>query len=93
MSNTAYASRVLSEIHAERKIEARNFAATKAIAEIGIVANLPGIYTISTMNGPRKANWEGVQFESKLAALTSYAREKFGNGMLKKSATGTFLVY
>lgn len=38
-------------------------------------------------------NWDNVEFESSIAAVKSYARAIFGNGTLKKSANGTFLVY
>ena len=93
MSNTAYAAAVLSEIHQERKQAAAKFAATKAIAEIGICSNIPGTYTMNILNGRKARNWENVEFESQIAAVKSYARANFGNGTLKKTPLGTFMVY
>jgi hypothetical protein len=93
MTNTAYTSATLSEIRAERKAAAAKFAATKAIAEIGICSNIPGTYTLNILNGKIARNWDNVEFESPIAAVKSYARATFGNGTLKKTATGSFLVY
>jgi hypothetical protein len=93
MSNTAYATAVLSEIRQDRKQSAAKFAATKAIAEIGICSNIPGTYTLNILNGKIARNWDNVEFESQIAAVKCYARAMFGNGTLKKSSAGTFLVY
>jgi hypothetical protein len=93
MSNTAYANKVLIEIRAERAEAASKFAATKAIAEIGICSNIPGTYTLNILNGKSARNWDNIEFESPIAAVKSYARAMFGNGTLKKSPAGTFLVY
>jgi hypothetical protein len=93
MSNTAYATAVIAEIKQERKQATAKFAATKAIAEIGICSNIPGAYTINVLNGKNARNWDNVEFESQIAAVKSYARANFGNGTLKKTPIGTFLVY
>jgi hypothetical protein len=93
MNATNYANQVLSDIRQDRKQSAAKFAATKAIAEIGICSNIPGTFTLNVLNGKRARNWDNVEFESPLAAVKSYARAIFGNGTLKKSANGTFLVY
>ena len=93
MSNTAYANQILLDIRNDRKQSAAKFAATKAIAEIGICSNIPGTYTLNILNGKSARNWDNIEFESPIAAVKSYARAMFGNGTLKKSPTGTFLVY
>ena len=93
MTNTAFQSRQLQEIRADRKQAASKFAATNATAEIGICSNIPGTYTLNILNGKRASNWDNVEFESQIAAVKSYARAMFGNGTLKKSPAGTFLVY
>ncbi len=93
MSNTAFQSRQLQEIRADRAVSAAKFAATKAIAEIGICSNIPGTYTLNILNGKIARTWDNVEFESSIAAVKSYARASFGNGTLKKSPSGTFLVY
>jgi hypothetical protein len=90
---TQYSNQVLSDIREDRKQAAEKFSATKAIAEIGICSNIPGTYTLNILNGKRARNWDNVESESQIAAVKSYARAMFGNGTLKKSATGTFLVY
>ena len=90
---TQYFNQVLSDIREDRKQAAEKFSATKAIAEIGICSNIPGTYTLNILNGKRARNWDNVESESQIAAVKSYARAMFGNGTLKKSATGTFLVY
>ena len=90
---TQYANKVLIEIRAERAEAAKKFAATKAIAEIGICSNSPGTYTLNILNGKRFPNWDNVEFESAIDAVKSYARAMFGNGTLKKSPAETFLVY
>lgn len=92
-NNTAYVNQVLSDIRNDRKQSAAKFAATKAIAEIGICSNIPGTFTLNVLNGKRTRNWDNIEFESPIAAVKSYARSIFGNGTLKKSASGTFLVY
>ena len=93
MSNTAYANQILLDIRNDRKQSAAKFAVTKAIAEIGICSNIPGTYTLNILNGKGARNWDNIEFESPIAAVKSYARAMFGNGTLKKSPTGTFLVY
>lgn len=93
MNATNYANQVLNDIRQDRKQAAAKFAATKAIAEIGICSNIPGTYTLNILNGKSARNWDNIEFESPVAAVKSYARAMFGNGTLKKSPTGTFLVY
>ena len=93
MTNTTYATATLSEIRKERAAASAEFAATKAVAEIGICSNIPGTFTLNILNGKSARNWDNVEFESLVEAVKSYARAMFGNGTLKKSPTGTFLVY
>lgn len=92
MNATAFQARQLNEIRKERRENLAKFKATKATAEIGIVSNVPGTYTVNTLNGPRKRNFENEPFPSAVDAIKAYARQ-FGTGTLKKSGHGTFLVY
>lgn len=92
MTTTAFQARQLNEIRKDRREALAKFEATKATAEIGIVSNIPGTYTVNTLNGPRKRNFENQPFPSAIEAVKEYARQ-FGTGTLKKTATGTFLVY
>jgi hypothetical protein len=91
MSNTSYASAVLFDIRADRKEAAAKFAATKAIAEIGIVYD--GGFTLNILNGPSKPNWNNTDFGTAIEAVKAYARAMFGNGNLKRNGEGGFLVY
>ena len=89
---TPFQTRQLNEIREERRKRNEEFKATKATAEIGIISNIPGTYTVNTLNGPRKANFENQPFPSKIEAVKAYARQ-FGTGILKKNKDGNFLVY
>lgn len=90
---TAFQTRQLTEIRAERKDRSAKFAATKATAEIGVVSNIPGTFTVNTLNGPRKANFENQPFATMTDAVKAYAADKFGAGTLKRTGAGTFLVF
>jgi len=92
MNATAFQAAQLEDIRRERRENLAKFAATQATAEIGIVSNIPGTYTVNTLNGPRKRNFENQPFPSAIEAIKAYASQ-FGTGTLKKTATGTFLVY
>ena len=92
MTMTAFQARQLNEIRKERREALAKFEATQAAAEIGIISNIPGTYTVNTLNGPRKPNFENQPFSSAIEAAKAYARQ-FGSGTLKKTETGTFLVY
>ena len=92
MTTTAFQATQLEDIRRERRESLAKFDATKATAEIGIVSNIPGTYTVNTLNGPRKRNFENQPFTSAIEAVKAYARQ-FGTGTLKKTAAGTFLVY
>ena len=90
---TTFQSNQLEEIRNERRQAAAKFQATKAIAEIGICSEISGVYTINTLNGARKANWEAVEFQSEIEAVVSYARANFENGKLKRNGKGRYLVF
>jgi len=92
MNATAFQAAQLADIRRETRENLAKFAATKATAEIGVVSNFSGVYTVNTLNGPRKRNFENQPFPSELEAVKAYARQ-FGTGSLKKTSSGTFLVY
>lgn len=93
MTNTTFQAKQLETIRADRRAAVAKFKATGATAEIGVVSNYPGTFTVNVMEGPRKRNFENVPFDSKLAAVKAFAREKFGRGTLKRTDRGTFLVF
>jgi hypothetical protein len=92
MNMTPFQSRQLSDIYRERRERTARFEATGATAEIGVLSNSPGTYTVNTLNGPVKRNFENRPFPGPLAAVSEYARQ-FGSGKLRRTATGTYLIF
>lgn len=92
MSNTNYQAAQIEAIRADRRESLAKFQETGATAEIGVVSNIPGTYTVNTLNGSHKPNYENLAFPSKIEAVKSYARQ-FGSGTLKKNDKGNFLVF
>ena len=91
--NTRYSNEVLKQIRKETAANNAAFEATGADAEIGIISNIPGTYTVNTLNGKVKQTFNNVAFDSKLDALVAFARQ-YGTGKLKKTSDPErFLIY
>ena len=90
---TAFQSAQLHDIRQDLKAQVAAFAATGAIAEIGVCSNLPGHFTTNILNGKPARNRDNWEFGSELQAVKSYARDLFSGGKLKRTNRGTYLVF
>lgn len=93
MSNTSFQFRQLQDIRKECAEQAATFAATGAIAEIGVVENAPNEFTLNILNGPRKRNFENRVFENEISAVKCYASVNFESGKIRRNGEGRYLVF
>lgn len=67
----------------ERQQRLEEFKKTGAVAEIGCVAFDNGTYTVNTLQGVKKPNFNNVEFNSEIEAVVCFAKQ-YGQGTLKK---------
>lgn len=90
---TAFQSSQVAAIRAERAKCIQTFKQTGATSEIGVISNWAGVFTLNTLNGINARNWDNKPFASEIEAVRAYAKANFLKGKLKRTATGTYLVY
>jgi hypothetical protein len=69
------------------------FKNTGATAEIGVLSNWDGVFTMNTLNGINARNWDNKPFSSEIEAVKAYAKANFSKGLLKRTKSGNYLVY
>jgi len=90
---TAFQSSQVAAIRADRTERLQTFKQTGATAEIGVLSNWAGVFTMNTLNGTNARNWDNKPFASEIEAVRAYAKANFSKGTLKRTAAGTYLVY
>ncbi len=90
---TSFQSSQAAAIRADRAERIQAFKQTGATAEIGVLSNWAGVFTMNTLNGINARNWDNKPFDSEIEAVRAYAKANFSKGTLKRTAAGTYLVY
>jgi len=90
---TAFQSSQASAIRADRAERLQTFKQTGATAEIGVLSNWAGVFTLNILNGTQARNWDNKPFASEIEAVRAYAKANFSKGTLKRNSAGNYLVY
>jgi len=90
---TTFQSSQAESIRADRADRIQAFKQTGAAAEIGVLSNWDGVFTMNMLNGSNARNWDNKPFASEIDAVRAYAKANFSKGTLKRSAAGNYLVY
>ncbi len=90
---TSFQSSQAAAIRADRAERIQAFKQTGATAEIGVLSNWAGVFTMNTLNGINARNWDNKPFDSEIEAVLAYAKANFSKGTLKRTVAGTYLVY